>query len=69
MGLKLTITIDVDGLKNDANGRRRLNNLLANVDGDIHHFVTHHGSNELLARPNMGVQEYGLEVKVEENEQ
>lgn len=67
MALKLTVIIDVEDLKNDANGRRRLNNLLAEANSDIHHFITHGGeSNELLENRNRGIQNYDLSINIEE---
>jgi len=66
--MKITITVEAnqiqDGLKID---RRRLNNIWANCNDEIHHFIT----KELDATTwesdrNMGIQPYQLTIKIEQ---
>jgi len=45
--------------------RRRLNNLLANCESEIHHFITKGNSAEVVLTPNMGIEKYMCEVKID----
>jgi len=60
--MKLTITIDVD-IKHD---RRKLNNILANANADIHEFVSRSIAHEFGVVQFNGNQAYHLQIKIEE---
>lgn len=60
--MKLTIEIK----SNEPYNRRRLNNLLANSESEIHNFILKGLSSDLSSLPRMGIIEYNLEVKIEE---
>ncbi len=58
---KITIEINTD----EKLDRRRLNNLLANCQNEIHDFILNGNTDELSSLPRMGTKEYNLEVKIE----
>lgn len=61
--MKLTIEITSD----EKFDRRRLNNLWANCNNEIHQFILHGTTYDLSSLPRMGIKEYSLEVKIKED--